>query len=66
MRILVNGQPRDVADRACGRDLLETLELADERVAVERNGEAITRQAFVACQLHEGDALEILRFVGGG
>lgn len=66
MRIVVNGDPREVSDGASGRDLLEALGLTAEPLAVERNGEAFTREAFAACELHEGDVVEILRFVGGG
>lgn len=66
MRVMVNGEPRDVPDGATVADLLRELGLDPGRVAVERNLEVVRRGAFAATVLAEGDALEIVHFVGGG
>jgi sulfur carrier protein len=46
--------------------LLEVLDLAGKRVAVERNGEIVPRSRYPLTSLAEGDALEIVVAVGGG
>jgi sulfur carrier protein len=46
--------------------LLEALELAGKRVAVEKNGEIVPRSRYADTRLAEGDALEIVVAVGGG
>ncbi len=46
--------------------LLESLDLAGKRVAVERNGEIVPRSQFGNTALQQGDQLEIVVAVGGG
>ena len=62
----MNGEPRDVADGITVRELLVTLALADQLVAVERNEEIVPRAEHATAALAEGDRLEIVQFVGGG
>ena len=64
--LFVNGSTRTVAPDANLTRLLETLELAGKRVAVERNGEIIPRSRYADTPLAEGDQLEIVVAVGGG
>jgi len=66
MRIHVNGEPRDVADGTTVRALIEALGLAAVPVAVERNEDIVPRALHETTSLHEGDALEVVHFVGGG
>ena len=46
--------------------LLERMQLAGKRVAVERNGEIVPRSRFAQTALANGDRLEIVVAVGGG
>jgi sulfur carrier protein len=46
--------------------LLQRLELAGKKVAVERNGEIVPRSAHASTLLADGDRLEIVVAVGGG
>ena len=46
--------------------LLSSLNLADKKVAVERNGEIVPRSAHASTVLADGDQLEIVVAVGGG
>jgi len=62
----VNGQPRRLEPGANLARLLEVLELAGKRVAVEKNGEIVPRSRYADTRLAEGDALEIVVAVGGG
>ena len=66
MNVTVNGESVSVADRATIRKLLETLGLGEERVAAEVNREIVPRAEHVNHVLEDGDALEIVHFVGGG
>ena len=59
----LNGAPHRSATLA---ELVRELELAPEKVAVERNGEIVPRSTLGHAPLAEGDKLEIVHFVGGG
>jgi thiazole synthase len=63
--ITLNGAPHRTA-AATIADLVRELELAPEKVAVERNGEIVPRSTLGEAALAEGDSLEIVHFVGGG
>ena len=66
MNILVNGEPRDVADGTTIDALLAALGIDRRRIAVERNREIVPRGQHAATPLAEGDRIEIVTMVGGG
>ena len=66
VKVTVNGEARELAAGSTVRALLEQLGLGDTLVAVERNREIIPRAQHVSATLNDGDALEIVHFVGGG
>ena len=66
MRIILNGEPREVADGRSIRDLLDEMELDPGTVAVEVNREIVKRANLAERILQPEDTLEILHFVGGG
>jgi thiamine biosynthesis protein ThiS len=47
-------------------DLLASLQIDARRVAVELNLAVLKRDTFASTMIHEGDAVEIVNFVGGG
>lgn len=64
--ITLNGK-RHEADESTRLDaLIDSLGLEHEHTVVERNGDIIERTRFGDIVLHDGDAVEIVRFVGGG
>lgn len=63
--ITLNGDTRRTA-AATIAELVRELELAPEKVAVERNGEIVPRSTLADAPLADGDKLEIVHFVGGG
>ena len=63
--IILNGAPHRSA-AATIADLVRDLDLAPEKVAVERNGAIVPRSTLAEAALAEGDTLEIVHFVGGG
>lgn len=62
----MNGEKRELAERATVTALLDALGLGSTLVAVERNGAIVPRAQHAATQLAEGDKLEVVHFVGGG
>ena len=64
--VLVNGEPREVADGATVAKLLADLGLAAAHVAVEVNLELVPRAQHAGQSLAEGDRVEIVTLVGGG
>lgn len=66
MKILVNGEPREVAVGATVASLLHELNLPSQRVAVEVNLEIVPRDRHHGQTLREGDRLEVVTLVGGG
>ncbi|MEO0058208.1 MAG: hypothetical protein RIT17_1684, partial [Pseudomonadota bacterium] len=63
--ITLNGAPHR-SGAATIADLVRELDLAPEKVAVERNGAIVPRSTLAEAPLAEGDTLEIVHFVGGG
>ncbi len=66
MKIVVNGEKREIAEGATLAMLIELLQLPPGRIAVERNREVVPRAKHAETVLHEGDLLEMVRFMGGG
>jgi sulfur carrier protein len=66
VKIRINGEGKQIADGLSISGLLEQLQIRPGRVVVELNREIISRQAHSATMLKEGDALEIVQFIGGG
>lgn len=63
--VKVNGVELDIA----GKTLLEYLATTNYdpgRIATERNGEIVFKALYGETVLRDGDALEIVSFVGGG
>lgn len=64
--LIINGEVKNFDQSLSCIQLLEKLELADKRVALERNGEIVPRSQHGATLLSDGDKLEIVVAVGGG
>lgn len=66
LTVLVNGEERKVPGPATLLDLLRHLGLDPRTVVVERNREIVRRPKLGETALAEGDAIELVHFVGGG
>jgi thiamine biosynthesis protein ThiS len=66
LKIVVNGEEREIAAGATVGDLIRLLTVAPERVAVELNREVVRRARWDETALSESDHVEIVHFVGGG
>ena len=66
MKLLLNGEERDIAGIASIADLVSVLGLDARKVAVERNLEIVPRSTYADTALVDGDRIEIVTFIGGG
>lgn len=66
MRLLLNGEERDLTDVVTIADLVASLGLDARKVAVERNLEIAPRSTYADTALADGDRIEIVTFIGGG
>jgi thiamine biosynthesis protein ThiS len=66
LEIMVNGESRRIPGPASVADLLHHLGLDPRTVVVELNREIVRRPRLGATALADGDAVELVHFVGGG
>jgi len=66
MNISLNGEQRSFEDTTTLAVLVETLELAERRIAVEVNETLVPRAEHGDYTLREGDRVEIVHAIGGG
>lgn len=65
MKLIINGETKQ-CEAASVSALMEALGLKTSQVAVERNGAIVPRSEHHSTALAEGDAIEIVTFIGGG
>ncbi len=66
MLITVNGEPREVEENLTLLALMEEVGVKPEITAAQRNEEIVDPKAVSSTFLLEGDAVELIRIVGGG
>lgn len=66
LNLVLNGEPKAIPAPATLMDLLRHLELDPQMVVVELNREIIRRPRLGDMDLRDGDAIEVVHFVGGG
>lgn len=66
VRVRVNGEEMRFPEGASVAALLERLNVSGPRVAVERNREIVPKASYASTPVAEGDAFEVVEFVGGG
>jgi thiamine biosynthesis protein ThiS len=66
VQVTVNDEPRALPDGATVADLVTALALGARRIAVEVNRAVVPRAAYLSTTLRDGDAVEVIHFVGGG
>jgi sulfur carrier protein len=64
--IQVNGEPQEVKEDMSLSELVASLSLKAEQVAIELNQSVVRRAQWESTSLREGDKVEIVHFVGGG
>jgi len=63
---MINGKEMDVPEGITVADFLARHNLQPKSVVVEVNKVIIEREKYGVLILKEGDAVEIVRFIGGG
>jgi sulfur carrier protein len=66
IHIELNGEPHTCPHGTTVLGLIGNLGLGGQRIAVERNREVVPRAQHDSVELAEGDAIELVTFVGGG
>jgi thiamine biosynthesis protein ThiS len=66
IQVQVNGKERKVQSGLSVHQLVESFDLDPKLIVVELNREILSRDQFDDVQVSEGDAVELVHFVGGG
>lgn len=66
IQIRLNGKERELEPAHTVTTLLESLDLKPGMVVVELNREILDRERYPHVHLEDGDAVELVHFVGGG
>lgn len=64
--LVINGGTRSVQWVSNILELLRQLEIGEDRIAVELNGNIIRRRDWETTPVEDQDRVEIVQFVGGG
>ena len=68
VEVTLNGDPV-LLDEQSGKTLQALVlqrSLRGDRIAIERNGEIVSRAQWATTELSSGDRIEVVHFVGGG
>jgi len=67
VQVQINGEQRELAVTSVRlSELIAQLSLAPQRIAVEVNRQIVRRDDWERTEVHDGDRVEIVHFVGGG
>lgn len=66
MKVIVNGEPRELPDGASVAEVVASVTAAGSGVAAALNDEVVLRSAWKATPLRDADRLEVLTAVQGG
>ena len=66
MKVLVNGEARELDGTPSLAELITELDLPVARIAIELNREVVRRSDWDSTMLKDDDRIEIVHFVGGG
>jgi len=64
--VRLNGKDREVDTGHTVLTLLAELDLQPGMVVVELNRDILERERYADTEVHDGDSLELVHFVGGG
>ena len=66
MNVFINGEKTELSDGLTVAELIQRLELADQRIATELNQDIVPRSAYQTTVLKSDDRVEIVQAIGGG
>lgn len=66
IKIICNGQEKEIAESTYLADFIRQLGMEPESVVVECDGSIVKPDAYEKYKINDGAKLELIRFVGGG
>ncbi len=66
MKVIINGETKEIVNRVSLSELLRHFSLPDERIAIELNKEVVRKKDWENIKINDTDKIEIIHFVGGG
>jgi sulfur carrier protein len=66
IRITVNAKPVELDSEMTVEQLLDTVDVPPNYLAVEVNTAVVPREDYGETVVHDGDAVEVVTLVGGG
>ena len=66
IKIILNGKLRSLQNTTSVYDLVRSLKLSTDKVAIELNKEIINKKKIKSLYLKNKDKIEIVHFIGGG
>lgn len=66
MNIIINGESQKVTDGCTAAELVNLLQMQNDKIAMEVNLEIVPRSQYPDFRFNEGDKVEIVRAIGGG
>ena len=66
MKVIINGENRDIDENITVLNLLKELGIEEKTMAAAINMEVVKKENWENTKISEGDKIEFLHFVGGG
>ncbi len=66
MKVVINGETREIAKQVNLLELLKEFSLPSERIAIELNRRVVRKKDWESILVNDADRIEIVHFVGGG
>ncbi len=66
MKIIINGETKEIPNEVNIIELLESFSLPKERIAIELNKQVVRKKDWENIKITDADQIEVIHFVGGG
>ena len=66
IKIILNGKSKSLQKKTSVSDLIRSLKLSTDKVAIELNKKMIKKKTIKSLYLKNKDKIEIVHFIGGG
>lgn len=66
MKIILNGEVKEIPNELTATQLVDMLQMSNDRIAMEVNQEIVPRSDYKNFVFSDGDKVEIVRAIGGG
>lgn len=64
--VTINGEQKDGYENSTIAEMVEKEGFSIARIAIEVNGNIVSKKNYNETLIHAGDAIEVVSFVGGG